>query len=292
MLWLGHSGAMFFFGLLIFIVAQGRGIISTILAHPLLVLLGEISFSLYLIHLILLDYYVINVSKFLPLSNTIAFGVFFIILLLSSYLMWTCIEMPGRRLIMGHRVIHGTNVMKKSWHDHLILSRKPLIAGLTLCCIIGLIYFTMGNAKFISSEEAANITPPSLKAYTGINFGNLFMLRGLDIQCEPDGLHVKLAWESKVTQKLNLTNAIHLVDEHGKILGQADYRQPIQRQGVKSGDIWLDTLLIPAAKLNGNIKGLAIALYDSVTCLPIDQGTRDWGGHRLIIRIDKCPATN
>ena len=117
--------------------------------------------------------------------------------------MWTCIEMPGRRLITGHRIIHGTAVMKKSWHDHLVLSRKPLLAGLALCCIIGLIYFTMGNTKFISLEESANITPSSLKAYTGINFGNLFTLRGLDIQCETDGLHVKLAWESKVTQKLN-----------------------------------------------------------------------------------------
>jgi hypothetical protein len=206
--------------------------------------------------------------------------------------MWTCIEMPGRRLITGHRIIHGTAVMKKSWHDHLVLSRKPLLAGLTLCCIISLIYFTMGNAKFISTEESANITPPSLKAYTGINFGSLFTLRGLDILCKTDGLHVKLAWESKVTQKLNLTNAIHLVDDQGEILGQADYKQPIQRQGVKSGDIWLDTVLIPAAKLNGNIRGLAIALYDKSGTLPIDQGTTDWGGHRLIIHIDKCPATN
>lgn len=44
-LWLTHSGSVFVFGLLIYILAQGRGKISRILARPFLVVLGEISFS-------------------------------------------------------------------------------------------------------------------------------------------------------------------------------------------------------------------------------------------------------
>lgn len=42
--WILHSGSMFAFGLLIFVMAQGRGRLSRVLAHPMLVLLGEISF--------------------------------------------------------------------------------------------------------------------------------------------------------------------------------------------------------------------------------------------------------
>ena len=158
--WLRPSGSMFVFGLLIYIMAHGRGKISEALAHPFLVVLGEISFSLYLIHQILLIYYKINISEFPHLSNPLAFSVFICVLLLSSYLMWTVIEMPGRRLIIGHQKIHGTTVMKKSWQDHLVLSWKPILAGLVLCCVIGFIYLAMKKPNIISQKEAVNVEIP------------------------------------------------------------------------------------------------------------------------------------
>ena len=286
-LWLVHSGSLFAFGLLIYVMAQGYGKISAILAHPFLVLLGEISFSLYMLHLMLLHYYRANISGQTPLSNPIAFTLFLVFLLLSSYLMWTCIEMPGRRLIIGQGKIHGNTVMKQSWSDNTMLSLKSLFAGLALCCIIGFVYLSIGKAEFISQKEAQNLTPASLMEYTGIDFGNLFTLRGLNIERESDGLHIKLAWESKINTSLHFTNAIHLIDGTGKILGQADYKQP-QSQSVEAKDIWLDTLFIPANKLNSNMKSLAIGLYDDKKpLLLINSGTRDWDGHRLIIHIDK-----
>ena len=48
---------MFSFGFLIFVMATGRGWLSIFLARPCCVLLGEISFSIYLLHQILLRYY-------------------------------------------------------------------------------------------------------------------------------------------------------------------------------------------------------------------------------------------
>jgi hypothetical protein len=197
--------------------------------------------------------------------------------------------MPGRRLIIGHQKIHGTTVMKKSWQNHLVLSWKPILAGLVLCCVIGFIYLTMKKPNIISQKEAVNITPASLKGFAGANFGNLFTLRGLDIKCKSGGLNLKLAWESKVAQKLYRTNAIHLINDAGEIIGQADYKQSIKKQAVEQGEIWLDTLLIPADKLNGNVKKLAIGIFDATnTLLLIDRDNTDWGGYRLIIPVDKC----
>lgn len=148
--WVAHSGSVFAFGLLIYVAAQGRGNISKMLAHPFLVILGEISFSIYLTHQILLEYYSATFSKFMHIPNPIALGIFFGVLLLTSYLMWACIEMPSRRLIMGHKKIHGTAIMRKSWNDHFMLSRNTFFAGLALGCTIGLINFTMGKANFLS----------------------------------------------------------------------------------------------------------------------------------------------
>jgi len=288
-LWVMHCGSMFAFGLLIYVMSRGFGKVSEALAHPFLVILGEISFSLYLIHQILLNYYrdkILGISHF---SNSIQFIVFIIVLLLSSYLIWTFIEMPGRRLIIGKWKIHGTTVMRKSWQDHLALSWKALLAGIFLCCTIGFIYFSSGNLNFISQDDAVSITPASLKGYTGTNFGNLFTLRGLSIQCEPAGLNVKLAWESNVDQKLNLTNAIHLIDGTGKILRQADYKQSNEKENVRRGDIWLDTLLVPANKLNEDTKSVAIGLYDdSNHLLLLNRDNTDWDGHRLVVPLKMC----
>ncbi len=142
--WLRDIAPMPFFGLLIYVMALGRGKISKLFSHPSLVFLGEISFSIYLIHRILLTYYSSRIASIQHLPNPVAFGVFMIILLLSSYLMWVCIEMPGRRLLLGSQKIHGTSIMQKSWSEHVVQRRKPLIAGFVLGGMIVVILLHYG----------------------------------------------------------------------------------------------------------------------------------------------------
>jgi len=145
--WLYSSGSMLAFGLLIYIIAIGRGRITAWLSHPMLVLLGEISFSLYLLHQILLRYYQSNISCFPHLPDLLSLALFWVILLLASYLMWALIEMPGRRLLLGRgkNAIHGTEVMQASWHHHLNLNRNTLAAAAVLVGLLASIYFSMGE---------------------------------------------------------------------------------------------------------------------------------------------------
>ena len=152
-LWLVNSGSMFAFGLLLYVMAQGDGKISEILAHPFLVLLGEISFSLYLLHLMFLNYYRVNVSAHIHLPSHISFSIFLIFLLLCSYLMWVCIEMPGRRLIVGQGKIHGNSIMKQSWSDNAIFSPRSLIASLALFTITSFVYLSIGYTSIKSGSE-------------------------------------------------------------------------------------------------------------------------------------------
>lgn len=137
--WSLHSGSVFVFGLLVFTMAQGRGIISRILSHPFPVLLGEISFSVYLLHQIFSNYYRLNVSRFIVLPDLLAFGIYLTIVLLASYLTWVYIEIPGRLLLIGKKKIHGSKNMKKQWHTHFKLDRKLLIDGVILCFLLSLI---------------------------------------------------------------------------------------------------------------------------------------------------------
>jgi len=152
-LWVMHSGSMFVFGLLIFVMAYGRGKISEMLAHRYLVVLGEISFSLYLVHQILLSYYRKNITEFIQISNPYAFFCFITVLLLISYLMWVFIEMPGRRLLIGKAKLHGTLVMQRSWKDHFALSWKPVLAGVSLISIIGFIQNTNNHPSPLVTKQ-------------------------------------------------------------------------------------------------------------------------------------------
>jgi len=136
--WLAVSGSMFASGLLIYVAACGKGRIGTWLSHPTMVLLGEISFSLYLIHQILLRYYHTNLVAFPQLPNQVSFAIFFILLLLSSYLSWALVEMPLRKLMLGksRQKMHGTELMRQSWAQHLNWNRNTGLATLMLGILV------------------------------------------------------------------------------------------------------------------------------------------------------------
>ena len=94
--WLSQSGGMLIFGAAILVFAYQQGAISKILIHPLLVRLGEISFSTYMLHH--------AVEKFsgshkwaahIGVPATAALCV--IIIYAASYLMWKYVEEPARK---------------------------------------------------------------------------------------------------------------------------------------------------------------------------------------------------
>jgi peptidoglycan/LPS O-acetylase OafA/YrhL len=287
--WLHGSGSMIFFGLLIYIMAIGRGRVSAWLSHPVMVLLGEISFSLYLLHQTLLRYYRDNLNSFPHLPDSLSLALFWAVVLLSSYLMWALIEMPGRRFILGRgqKRMHETETLLKSWHSYFNLNRKTISAAIILVSLLTPIYFSIGNINRISSTVADGMTPEELHSVVGTRFGNLFALRGIKVVPKKEGLYIDLAWESLVEQKLTYTNAIHLTDTHGNILVNAGYKQPITRESIKRETIWKDSIFIPKGQLKGGEKKLAIALFQEVKqLLLVDRGNRDWGGKRLVVPFD------
>lgn len=88
---------------LIFVIASGDGFVRKALGWPVLVFLGEISYSTYLIHIPLLGIY----WTYLPIIKTVPAGIlgvaFFSTLLTLSYLIWVGIEKPLRKVIVGKR---------------------------------------------------------------------------------------------------------------------------------------------------------------------------------------------
>jgi len=77
-----------------------KGIISRILSLPLFVLLGEISYSLYLVHYTYLSYYGAHRDWFNSRMNIFEiYGLYWLIILGSAFMIWLLIEMPCRRFL-------------------------------------------------------------------------------------------------------------------------------------------------------------------------------------------------
>jgi alginate O-acetyltransferase complex protein AlgJ len=139
--------------------------------------------------------------------------------------------------------------------------------------------------NIISEDAAAKIVNKCDAKYRNVEFGNTFVLLGLDKVTMTDGSEIQLAWKSLKDQRLLYNIAIHFVNSEGEILSQSDYPQNKQKAGVTAGAIWLDKIRIPRSKLD-KAKAVAIGIYSSDTgLLTADRGPRDWGGTRLLVSL-------
>ena len=100
-LWLSQISCAPVFAILIPVMAYGKGLVSRALSSRLPVLLGEISFALYLVH------YPIAELLF-PYPAFRAFGsieaqmvLYWALSLLAAWGLWNLIEKPGRELILA-----------------------------------------------------------------------------------------------------------------------------------------------------------------------------------------------
>ena len=98
--WLYHAFSVPAIALLIFFMALQKGLISKILNLRLFVILGEMSYSIFLIHHIIIYLYHIHIESKLPAQRMEDYVIYWILLLISSYLFWKCVEEPSGRLIL------------------------------------------------------------------------------------------------------------------------------------------------------------------------------------------------
>jgi len=98
--WVDGSGGCLAFALLVFSMAFSRGLIAKALSHPSLVLLGEISYSMYLLHWVLFMFLSMHLADgSIHVAPWAYLSGFAVTLLGSSYLMYRFVEKPCRRFL-------------------------------------------------------------------------------------------------------------------------------------------------------------------------------------------------
>lgn len=99
-LWYGQSGGVLVFAFAIFVFAQNGGLISQALSVRTLVLLGEISFSTYMLHQLLIRA-ALKYDWLSYLGRPATIIVVLVLIYVGSWLLWRFIEVPCRRAIIA-----------------------------------------------------------------------------------------------------------------------------------------------------------------------------------------------
>jgi peptidoglycan/LPS O-acetylase OafA/YrhL len=99
--WVTVSAAAPFYAIAFFLLASGRGHVSALLSFRPLVLLGEISFSIYLIHQIIERALSLHPQWFAQYSMPVQFAGYWLFTIAASYLLWQLVEKPSQRLLMS-----------------------------------------------------------------------------------------------------------------------------------------------------------------------------------------------
>jgi hypothetical protein len=98
---------------------------------------------------------------------------------------------------------------------------------------------------------------------------------------------MQLDWQSLKDQPLMYQVFVHLIDQSGKLLGQADHDQFAGARTAphvaNGGENWRDVVQLSRDQLNG-VTRIALGIWEPPsTFLTADRGDRDWDNRRLIL---------
>ena len=137
----------------------------------------------------------------------------------------------------------------------------------------------------VEADAIAALSPSD--EFRNVEFDDNFVLLGVSASKVADSLELQLAWKSAKKQKMEYLVVLHALDQAGKILSQADYKQSKERSEIAAGAIWRDVVHIPYEKLAGAVN-LGIGLMDGPQkWLLADRGPRNWDDRRLLFPLPK-----
>lgn len=276
--YLYKSGSFWMFALLIVIFAFAKGKVTKILSLKPMVLLGEISFALYLVHITVIEWYQINAVYFEYLPQWIIVTGYWLLSLLIAYLLHKMVENPCRKLLIALPKLTVANTLKT-----LFAGQQGIYVALMLVILTAMSNFhRLIPCPPVLCQELAQQHPLSLPA----NFGGYVELTALHLSTNKaqDAEHKQLDLLFNVKQNLpnGYSVAIHLVTADGSIVSQADF--PIlEDRPLTKGNKWLERIKIPSTWPTQGT-GLGIAFYSkSVELLTVSYPKTDYDGKRMLI---------
>jgi peptidoglycan/LPS O-acetylase OafA/YrhL len=284
--WLYFGGVAPLYGALIYVVACAKGKISQWLSSSILVHLGEISFSLYMIHGIVLGWFSLHERYFENWTLWQKVSCSTVLCLLLAKITYQLFEAPCQAFLI--KLSKGN---RPSVTEMVAFSKLPMIEiSVTLMIIGGLglvTKFWRSDFNPISSAHAREMIIKENFQVQNILFGNQFYLRASRQYSDENGLHIALIWESTRRQRLDYLTNVTALDEAGGQLSSEAYPQASSLAVVKAGKMWLEK--IDLDPLNPNRRRISSVLISVVgekdERLYVQNGARDATNRQFVLAL-------
>jgi peptidoglycan/LPS O-acetylase OafA/YrhL len=269
------SGSFWMFALLIIVFAFAKGYLTRLLSYSPMILLGEISFVLYLVHKTVLEWYQINAVYFEQFPAWCVLLAYWLLALSVAYLLHKVIEKPCRKLFIA----------LPNWQFSEV--KKTLFAGqqCVYVLLMVLLVTTMLNLHWLiklepcppllcqSLNQQHQLSPPA-------RFGDYVELTAFNVSA--DKLNLLFSVQQPLPKGYGIM--IDVMNTDGISLGKTD-TLILKARDLKQGQQWLENITIPADWLR-NAQKLAISLHSkAVVPLKVSYPETDMDGDRMLIKI-------
>jgi len=284
--WFKSSGSSIIFSIFIIIFAFQRGILSNILRYPIFVLLGEVSFSLYLVHTIVLKYFD---SHNLFLKNW-SYLFYWIFSILFSYLIFRTIEMPCRSYLLKLTKRNAEKEPNKFSKINFLSLLKTKTFFL-FCMLIFLVIFArqleFSTLNTINKNQLNEIFETKNILKSNADFNNGLSLVHLSILEESDNtIKFDFIWCAAEKIILNQHVGFHFLNAQKKIIRQADFLLDKNHTEVEPNTCFIVNSINPSL-VPLDTKFLGVALYvTSEKLIKVKGKLIDWDSSRLLIPVD------
>ena len=291
--WANYCGRFWVFGLTIYVFARSNGMLAKLMGSRVLVFLGEISFALYMIHLLVIKYYVSLDWSISPRSPWLIGGLIICCCLGLSIFLFKLVEVPCRKAIVAGYAKGMKSMGVTFVTEFLRFFRSP--AFILAAVLVAGSYYQLHaiHVPLVISKSARAIVSTSHYQLRNVYFGPHLRLMGFNSEINEDGVLMKFVWQK--LGPIKRYRFTHFVGEDQQVLGQMPIVADLFKN-AKIGNAFEETMLIPLEKFN-SAHSIGIGLYSEEIdpntnkpygLVPIDRGPRSMSNLRLdVLDIEK-----
>lgn len=247
--WLHHSAVSFIpFAILITILSTQKGLLSKFFGSRAMVFLGELSFSMFMIHGVLIAYLNVNYRPEQSLQSA-----FYALtgLLIAAHLTQNYFVRPIRQLInkRGIKLIARKypaveQPLDRRAQERFNRLKVLLIAGEVAACAV-MIYLAQPTIVQITPEQCATISATATAK--NVQFAPWLNCVSGTARHEKANVRINTVWQPLKSESVDFYVIARVLDKSNAVLGVKRYSMDGRHQQVSTSSLWSDTVDIPVS---------------------------------------------
>ncbi|MCX4219527.1 acyltransferase [Pseudomonas sp. MCal1] len=275
------SGSFPVFAALIVIFALGKGIFSKALSAPFLVLLGEISFSLYLVHMTIFQWYQSNILYFSHVPLIVQTTGYWAIALSMAFLMHKAVENPCRKFILGINKTTVSNALSSAYN---VRSLAYLVTASALILALNTLPAAFAP-RGCQSDECTSLVRNHVLNNSPIFGENLRLIAAKSLKNDSGSNTIELAFELIKPLPKGYILAVHLLDKDAQILDKSDSALS-KSEKLRPGDQWEEVVTLKSGLDKPMPEMLGLAIYsDPASPITVHDTRSDYNGRRALLQL-------